>query len=102
MAKYIRCDCCGKRIEFGEDVMRFPGNAEIFCSEYCFADAFADYEVLNDELASDCWRKVYDDEEDKQKLKEEIAKVTSEMNELEKKLKIMQFELSGYENPFNA
>lgn len=83
MAKYIRCDCCGKRIDFGEEVFKFPGYCGLYCSSDCFTDSYADIGELDDELAYGCHHEIYDDEERKRELEEKIK-------EYSKELKIMQ------------
>lgn len=95
MAKYIKCECCGKRIYFGEDVYRFLGNAPLFCSADCYADAYGVVEYLNDELATDCWRKVYDDEKEVA-LKKEIEQTKINIADLERHLKALEFDLESY------
>lgn len=95
MAKYIKCDNCGKRIYFGEDVYRFLGNAPLYCSAECYADAYGTTEYLNDELAEDCWRKVYDDDEEV-RLRREIEQTKLDIQALEMKLKGLEFDLQSY------
>lgn len=97
MAKYIKCDCCGKRIPFGADIYRIRGNAPLYCSADCFADTNAYIEELNDELAYDCWRKVYNDEEEAA-IRQEILRVKADITSLEEKLKDLEFDLKAYEN----
>lgn len=90
MAKYIRCDGCGKPILFGEEVLKYPGYCGLYCSPHCFADSYADYTILDEEEADNCRHEVYDDEKRKKELRDSIAK--AQMN-----LKIMQAELNGLE-----
>ena len=50
MAKFIKCDCCGNRIQFGEEVYKFSGYAGLFCSGDCFAHSYGEVQELDDEL----------------------------------------------------
>ena len=70
MAKYIRCDCCGRRINFSEEVFKFPGYCGLYCSSDCFADSYADIGELDDELVCDCRHEVYDDDESEEEVNE--------------------------------
>ena len=97
MAKYIRCNQCGKRIDFGEEIVKFPGYCGLFCSPECFAEAYADFYTLDENVADNCCQEVYDDNEDKRKLQEEILKAEQEIEELTKKLKLSKVLLTQYE-----
>ena len=97
MAKYIRCSCCGKRIEFGDDIVRFKGYCGIFCSSDCFTDAYGDYDELNEDVAANCCAQIYDDDEDKRKLQADIAKAEEQIRELERQLKLNKVLLTQYE-----
>lgn len=97
MAKYVRCDCCGKRINFGDEVIRFPGYCGLFCSSDCFAYAYAEYGDLNEDVADNCCRTVYDDEEDKRKLQEDIVNAEKEIKELTRKIELNKVLLTQYE-----
>ena len=87
MAKYIRCDACGKPILFGEEVYKYQGYCGLFCSAECFANLHSDCSELTEELADDCRHEVYDDEERKKELRriiEDSERVLRQMrNELE-------------------
>ena len=93
MAKYIKCDGCGKPILFGEEVYKYPGCCGLYCSAECFADSYAEYGELTEELADDCRHEVYDDEERKKELRKLIA-------DFEQTLKQMRNELEGLEACF--
>ena len=97
MAKYIRCNCCGKRIEFGEEIVKFPGYCGVYCSPYCFADAYGDFRELDDDVVSNCCQEVHDDDEDKRKLQEEIQQAEAEIVALTKKLELNRILLTQYE-----
>ena len=62
MAKYIRCDGCGNKIELGYEVYKFDGYAGLYCSAECFAEAYGITCELDNELAEDCYHKIYDDD----------------------------------------
>ena len=97
MAKYIHCDCCGKRINFEELIYKFAGYCGIYCSADCFADAYADIKELNEDVAANSCATVHDDREDKRKLQEDIAKTEDEIAELTKKLQLHKALLTQYE-----
>ena len=79
MAKYIKCDCCGKKIMFGDFAltMNYCG---VYCSDKCFTDEFAKAVVASEELAKDCDCKIYDDVQDveRQIIVDEMNKRTEE------------------------
>ena len=97
MAKYIHCDCCGKRINFDELIYKFSGYCGIYCSADCFAEAYADIKELNEDVAANSCATVHDDKEDKRKLQAEIEKAKAEIEELTKKLKANEVLLTQYE-----
>ena len=86
MAKYIRCECCGKRIDFGSDVYRFGGHRRLCCSADCFADSYGEIDYLNDELADDCWCHVFDDEERQREIKAQMETHKQELERLQREL----------------
>ena len=98
MAKYIKCDNCGKRIYFGDELYKFGGYAGLFCSAECFADSYGEVQELDYELANDCYHTVYDDEEEVA-IKQEILKVKAEITIMEERLKDLQFALELCKNP---
>ena len=91
MSKYIKCACCGKRIDIGEVVCVFD-NA-IFCDAHCLAAYYGNDYELSEKLAKAFGHEIFDDAQRISELKENIA-------EMEMKLKLMQLELAGLENPF--
>lgn len=95
MAKYIKCDCCGKRIPFGEEVYKFSGYAGLFCSGDCFAHSYGEVQELDDELADDCFHTVYDDTVEMAIIKE-IEQTKLDIQALEMKLKGLEFDLQSY------
>lgn len=95
MAKFIKCDCCGKRIPFGEEVYKFSGYAGLFCSGDCFADSYGEVQELDDELADDCFHTVHDDTVEMAIIKE-IEQTKLDIQALEMKLKGLEFDLQSY------
>ncbi len=89
MAKYIKCDCCGKRIEFGTEVYQYGGYCGVFCSTECFAHSYADEFILDDDLAENCSCTVYNDEEEKAII-QEISSTKAEIAILEERLKDLE------------
>ena len=84
MAKYIKCDCCGKRINFGSEVYKFHGYAGLYCSGDCFADSYGEVQELDDELANDCYHEVYDDEAKKEEIRKEMEELKMALDKLYK------------------
>ena len=80
--KYIKCNCCGKRIYFGEEVYRYKGYCGVYCSADCFADAFCITNELDEELAYDCCCTVYDDEARKNEIRREMEEHRMAMEKL--------------------
>lgn len=96
MAKYIKCDNCGKRISLGEEVYKFPGYSGLYCSTECFSDSYGEVQELDYELADDCYHTVYDDEEE-MIIRREIEKTKVDIASLEMKLKGLEFDLKRFE-----
>lgn len=79
MAKYIKCDYCGKRINFCETIWT-DCNAEIACcSTECYANATGYNCKLDDEFVDNCCCNVYDDEKRIAEIKEQIAALEEEL-----------------------
>ena len=89
MAKYIECDCCGKRIEFGATVYQFNGYCGLYCSPECFSDSQADIHILDDELADDCACTVFDDEARQREILEQIERHKLEIESLQRTLELI-------------
>lgn len=92
MAKYIKCDYCGKRIELGSEVYKFHGYAGLFCCAECFADSYGEAKELDTELAEDCYHKIYDDAEEAA-VRQEIVKTKADMAILEERLRDLEYAL---------
>lgn len=82
MARYIKCDCCGKKIMFGDEVYKFSGRAGLYCSGECFADSYGEVQELDKELADDCYHTVYDDEARITEIRKEMEEHRMAMEEL--------------------
>lgn len=95
MAKFIKCDCCGKRIEFGSEIYKFHGYAGLYCSADCFSDSYGEVQELDEELAYDCYRHVYDDEEEII-IRSEIERTKADIANLQRKLNGLQHDLEQY------
>ena len=81
MTKYVKCQCCSKRIYFGERVYRFNGYCGVYCSAQCFAETHCVATDLNAELADQSCCTVYDDDHRRTELKEQMERLLKEMNE---------------------
>ena len=90
MAKYIKCDGCGKPILFGSEVYQFDTFCGIFCSTECFADSYAVCRELDKELADDCHHEVYDNEERKKELRNNIRELEIKLNFLVSELEELE------------
>lgn len=85
--KYIKCDCCGERIYFGDDIYYQDGYCGTYCSAECFAITHGDQDILTEEHVENCMCKVYDDDEiakRKAEIKLEMQKLQNELLSLEK------------------
>lgn len=87
-AKYIKCDCCGRKIPIGEEVWYHRGYCGTYCSAECYADFYAEQGILDEELAEDNGCEIYDDDQRKKDL-------LKEMQELTEKLTKVKFELDS-------
>ena len=77
--KYIKCDCCGRKIPMGSDVWVYNGYCGVYCSTECFADCYADCLTLDEELIEDNGCEVFDDEKRKEELMVEIETLTEKL-----------------------
>ena len=73
MAKYIKCDYCGKKIPFGEVAYHFE-YSDVYCSAECYCDANANAMTVDDYSVNECDCIIYDDEA-------RIAEIRNEMEE---------------------
>lgn len=88
MARYIKCDCCGKKIKFG-DVALTKDLDGVYCSDECFTDAFASAFTVNEESAYDCGSAVYDDEARKEEIRKEMEEHKQAIEELLKEFELL-------------
>lgn len=82
MTKYIKCDCCGNKINLGTEVYKFAGYAGLFCSAECFAYSYGEVHELTDELVEGCYHTIYDDDTRKLEIKSEIDAATKKIESL--------------------
>ena len=80
--KFIKCDCCDRKIYLGDEVFRYEGYCGIFCSEKCFADEYASEITLTEDECDNCGCMIYDESEIEYKKKE----IEMKINELNKQL----------------
>ena len=73
MAKYIKCNHCGKRINFGDIAYHFD-YTDVYCSAECYCEGNANAGTVDDYFATECDCTVYDDEA-------RIAEIRKEMEE---------------------
>ena len=81
MTKYVKCRCCAKRIYFGERIYKFKGYLGVYCSANCFAEEHCETNELDAELADNCCCTVYDDDQRRNELKEQMERLLKEMAE---------------------
>lgn len=90
MAKYIKCDGCGKPIPFGAEVYQFDTFCGLYCSAECFADSYAMCRELDGNLADDCHHEVYDNEERKKELHKSIRELEIQLGFLVSELEDLE------------
>ena len=85
--KYIKCDCCGRKIPMGSNAWYHSYfDCGVYCSAECYADCYAEQDILDEELAKNNGCEIYDDDQRKKDL-------LKEMEELTEKLAKVKFEL---------
>jgi hypothetical protein len=89
MARYIKCDCCGKKINFGDEVYKFNGRAGLYCSGECFADSYGEVQELDMELDDYCYHTIYDDDARKEEIRKEMEEHRMAMEKLFEELKTL-------------
>ena len=60
--KYIKCDCCGEKIFFGDRIYYMNGYCGTYCSADCFVCMYGEYDELTEEHAENCMCEIYDDD----------------------------------------
>ena len=78
--EYIKCECCGKKIFFGETVYLHQGFTGTYCSAKCYADTWGSTAELDEGLAKIKGCEVYTDEKRKKELIKEIDKLTQQLD----------------------
>ena len=77
--KYVKCDCCGRKIPMGSDVWYHRGYCGTYCSAECYADCYAEQDILDEELAEDNGCEIYDDEQQLKELEQKRARLMEEL-----------------------
>ena len=77
---YIKCDCCGKKIFFGDVVYFYHGYCGIYCSAECYADNWGESTELYEKLAEDNGCKIYNEEQRRKELIKEIDKLAQQLD----------------------
>ena len=83
---YIKCDCCGRKIPFGEIVYFHHGYCGTYCSAECYADSWAESAELDEILAEDNCCEIYNDERKRKELIKEIDKLTQQLDKVKVEL----------------
>lgn len=84
--KYILCDCCQKKIYFGEEVYHHVGYCGTYCSAECYAESWGNTQTLTEELAEDNACTVYDDNE----IQKRIDELKRQKDDLDDEIKTLQ------------
>ena len=71
MAKYIKCDCCGEKIEFGKIAYHHDYDY-VYCSADCYINNHAYCDEVNEQFIDYCDCIVYDDATRKVEIKKEM------------------------------
>ena len=79
---YIKCDCCGRKIPFGEIVYFHHGYCGTYCSAECYADSWGESAELDKELAENNCCEIYNDEQKREELIKEIDKLTQQLDKV--------------------
>ena len=88
--KYVKCDCCGRKIPMGRDVWVYSGYCGVYCSAECFAEGWGDCLTLDEEIIEDNGCKVYDDDQRKKDLLKEIQELTEKLTKANFELESLQ------------
>ena len=83
---YIKCDCCGKKIFFGDVVYLHRGYCGTYCSAECYAENWGESAVLDEILAEDNGCEVYNDERRKKELQLKLEKLELEKEKAQEEL----------------
>jgi len=88
MARYIKCDNCGKKIKFG-DVALTKDYDGVYCSDECFADVFSSAFTVSKDSVYDLDCKVYDDDARKEEIKREMEEHKQAIGKLLKEFELL-------------
>lgn len=77
---YIKCDCCRKKIFFGDVVFFHHGYCGTYCSAECYADSWGESGYLDEELAEDNGCEIFNDEQRRKELIKEIDKLAQQLD----------------------
>lgn len=88
--KYIKCDCCGRKIYMEDEIWYQEGYCGIYCSRECYAECYGDYGNLDEETIENCGCVVYDDEQRKKDLLKEMEELTERLTKVKFELKSLQ------------
>lgn len=83
---YVKCDCCGKKIPFGEIVYFHQGYCGTYCSTECYADSWGESAVLDEILAEDNGCEIFNDEQRKKELQLKLEKLELEKEKAQEEL----------------
>lgn len=83
---YVKCDCCGKKIFFGDVVYFHNGFCATYCSAECYADSWGDSAELDEELAKDNGCEIFNDEQRKKELQLKLEKLEFEKEKAQEEL----------------
>ena len=83
---YIKCDCCGKKIPFGEIVYFHSGYCGVYCSAECYADSWGDSAELDEILAEDNGCEIFNDERRRKELLLKLEKLEFEKEKAQEEL----------------
>lgn len=89
MAKYTKCDSCGKRIDFGQDVYTDKDGIGIYCSERCYCEDNVYTEYFDEKLASDMNWPLWDDEVRKEEIRKEMEEHKQAIEKLLKEFELL-------------
>ena len=88
MAKYIKCDNCGKRINFGETAYHFD-YIDVYCSAECYCDANSYIGTVDDYFVTECDCTVYDDAARIEEIRKEMENHRTAMEKLYSELQTL-------------
>lgn len=82
MAKYVRCDNCGKKIHFGELIcIHDDDETDIaYCSSKCLVDSYKGEFVLTEEQATYWGFEIFDDKARKRAIEKQIKELQKELD----------------------